>query len=89
MKSYRKKPIVIEAMQFTDASKNQCFNWVSGNRIAGRDGAGNPTLTISTLEGDMVASIGDFIIRGVKGEFYPVKPDIFEQTYEAVDDATR
>ena len=81
---FRKRPIVIEAMQFTSASKDRCFNWVSGNRYANFDAAGNPQLVISTLEGDMTVSIGDWIIRGVKGEYYPCKPDIFEMTYEAV-----
>ena len=42
------------------------------------------TMTIKTLEGDMTANVGDYIIKGVKGEFYPCKPDIFEQTYEPV-----
>lgn len=46
------------------------------------------TLTIPTLEGDMVAQDGDWIIRGVKGELYPCKPDIFEATYELVDETT-
>lgn len=44
----------------------------------------NETMTIKTLEGDMTANIGDYIIKGVKGEFYPCKPDIFKQTYEPV-----
>lgn len=48
-----------------------------------------PHMIIPTLEGDMVAREGDFIIKGVQGEFYPCKPDIFEQTYEEVLDADR
>ena len=43
------------------------------------------TMIIKTLEGDMTASVNDFIIKGVNGEFYPCKPDIFEKTYEAID----
>ena len=81
---YRKKPVEVEALQFTNDTKDQVFNWVQGTRYPGRDDTGRPTLTIQTLEGDMVASLGDYIIRGVKGEFYPCKPDIFEATYEAV-----
>ncbi len=86
--AYRKRPIVIEAMQFTDATKNQVFNWVLGSRFASFDAAGNPTLVISTLEGDMTASLGDWIIRGVKGEFYPCKDNIFTETYERIDTTT-
>lgn len=47
----------------------------------------NPKLKIQTLEGVMEASVGDYIIKGVNGEFYPCKPDIFEKTYEAADDS--
>lgn len=85
VRKYRKKPVVIEAMQFTDETKDRCFNFVTCNTVAGFDSLSpdaNPTLVIQTLEGEMTASIGDFIIKGVQGEFYPCKPDIFEQTYE-------
>lgn len=84
--SYRKKPIVIEAIQWNNL-KIVCPpgpEWFheaeqTGNiRLCGYD------LIISTLEGDMTASPGDWIIRGVKGEIYPCKPDIFEATYEPV-----
>jgi hypothetical protein len=65
---YRKKPVVIEAVEFkpnpTDADVNE--------------------LMASTLEGEHLASPGDFIIKGVKGEYYPCKPDIFAATYDAV-----
>lgn len=82
---FRKKPVVIEAMQFTAETKNQVFNWISCNRVPTWNAAGEPTITIQTLEGDMTAESGDWIIRGVKGEFYPCKPDIFDATYEAVE----
>ena len=68
---FRKKPVFIEAMQFTDADKDRVFNFVTCNRYPYRDELGNPTLEIQTLEGDMTASIGDWIIKGVAGEFYP------------------
>ena len=84
MPKFRKKPVEIEAMQFTEESKNQVFNWITCNRHADFDGEGKPTLIIGTLEGDHLAKLGDWIIRGVAGEFYPCKPDIFEATYEAV-----
>jgi len=80
---YRKKPVVIEAMQFTDENKNQVFNWMSGQYAAGFED-GKPILKIGTLEGVMIARIGDYIIKGVKGEYYPCKPDIFLATYEKV-----
>lgn len=79
---YRKKPVVIDAMQFTEEDKTRVFNWVGGNRFADFDKDGNPTLRIGTLEGDMTATLGDWVIKGIKGEFYPCKPDIFEATYE-------
>lgn len=83
---YRKKPVVIEAMQFTDESKNQVHSWITCSTAPGFDDDGNPELRIQTLEGVMTASIGDYIIKGVQGEFYPCKPDIFEATYERVEE---
>ena len=80
---YRKKPVIIEAMQFTDETKDQVHTWVTCNTSADFENK-RPVLKIQTLEGVMTASIGDFIIKGVNGEFYPCKPDIFEKTYEAV-----
>lgn len=87
---FRKKPVVIEAMQFTDQSKDQCFHFVTCNKYASFDRYDDPkkdqpTLIIQTLEGDMKVVIGDWIIKGVKGEFYPCKPDIFEATYESAE----
>lgn len=87
-KRFRKKPVVIEAMQFTDDNKNQVFNWIACNVYPTWDANGNPALKIQTLEGDMIATIGDWVIKGVKGEFYPCKADIFAATYEKVDEAT-
>ena len=85
---YRKKPVVIEAMQFTIENKDKVFWWANeGKRHVSPtfNENGEPTLTISTLEGDMIASLGDYVIKGIQGEFYPCKPDIFEQTYESVN----
>lgn len=80
---YRKKPVVIEAVQYTgtDKSKIEIWNFCKGEKNYVDK---NENYIISTLEGDMVASIGDFIIKDVNGEFYPCRPDIFEKTYEAV-----
>lgn len=93
MAKYRKLPVEIEAVQFTgfDNQRGQVKlserpDWLVnefGNKIIFFDEP--DTLTIKTLEGDMKAEVGDWIIRGISGEFYPCKPDIFEQTYEAVE----
>jgi hypothetical protein len=75
---YRKKPVVIEARQWTDdLSGDNIVRWSGCTVKADEDG-----LFIPTLEGVMRADLGDFIIRGVQGEFYPCKPDIFQATYE-------
>ena len=81
---YRKKPVVIEAIQFQDDSATL----VAINETLGLDPVrvsydqGWPQIVIGTLEGEMRAEVGDYIIKGVKGEFYPCKPDIFAATYE-------
>lgn len=87
---FRSKPVVIEAMQFTDESKDQCFHFVTCNKYASFDcdadiKKARPTLIIQTLEGDMKAQVGDWIIKGTRGEFYPCKPDVFAVKYEAVE----
>ena len=77
MKKFRKKPVVIEAMQFIE---NTVDGWPSGvYKDDEREG-----FAIDTLEGKYIVSEGDWIITGIKGERYPCKPDIFELTYEAV-----
>jgi hypothetical protein len=95
VRKYRKKPVVIEAMQFVAvADVGQIMAWMGPGAVVfypnGRDydgkNATRAVLAIPTLEGEMVANLGDWIIKGVKGEFYPCKPDIFEATYEAVLD---
>ena len=82
---FRKKPVVIDAEQFTRANIDKCINFVCANGSADHDEAGNSVLRIQTLEGVMRADIGDWIIKGVNGEFYPCKPDIFEKTYEPAE----
>jgi len=78
---YRKKPVVIDAVQYTGANFNDIEEFVGGDAEF-REGQ----LVVATLEGPLRASPGDWIIKGVKGEFYPCKPNIFALTYEAVDD---
>lgn len=78
---YRKKPIVIEAIKWDGKLTSiECFNIPEVHQELDCD-----NLYIPTLEGVMRAEVGDYIIKGVKGEFYPCKPDIFEDTYEKVD----
>ena len=85
---YRKKPIVVEAWQFTDDNKNQLLHDLQSEQMNIQPSSseeGKPVILIPTLEGEMTASIGDYIIKGIRGEFYPCKPDIFEKSYEAVE----
>lgn len=84
MSKYRKRPIEIEAEQFTEENKDRAHTFTRCNTAADWDDDGNPILKIQTLEGVMTARIGDWIIKGVKGEFYPCRNDIFEATYEKV-----
>jgi hypothetical protein len=95
-KRYRKKPVVIDAIQWTGDNLRDviCFTdgppdtrtnhagmmWEKYEDLVQREG-----LKIYTLEGAMNANIGDYIIKGVKGEFYPCKPDIFAATYDPAD----
>jgi hypothetical protein len=89
---YRKKPIIIDAIQwdginfdeiikFSQNSPNDVFTYGLSKETALESG----NIFISTLEGVMTASKNDFIIRGINGEFYPCKPDIFEKTYESLN----
>lgn len=80
MPQFRKKPVVIEARLFNMSDYDEALNvvaWCGGT-------ASETGCDINTLEGVIHASDGDWIIKGVQGEFYPCKPDIFEATYEAV-----
>ena len=84
MPKYRKKPIVIDAIQsITDGLKEK---WISDAIKDGIVTIRSYGITIKTLEGTMVADETDYIIRGVNGEIYPCKADIFQKTYEEVND---
>ena len=84
-----KKPIVIEAIQWngTGECATAIADWIlsTGHRVA-TFMDGETSFHIETLEGTMKASLGDWVLRGVQGEHYPCKPDIFEATYEAVNE---
>jgi len=80
---YRKKPVVVEAMQFTGYNAREVQDWIGDSASLFSDSKGAwDTVVIHTLEGDMTASREDWIIQGVHGEFYPCKPGIFAATYE-------
>lgn len=93
---YRKKPVVIEAMKWTGYNGNDVIQWAkkaSPNLktpvfrfVQDAENENLYALYIMTLEGEMLADVGDMIICGVNGEFYPCKPDIFEKTYEPAED---
>lgn len=91
---YRKKPVEIEAIQWTGENQREMYDFLtngkktdeymtaSGENFYIDHSKVKGGLIIRTLEGEHIASIGDYIIKGVAGEFYPCKPDIFEMTYE-------
>lgn len=92
---YRKKPVEIEAEQWPDdgdtsydalCQRAKIHRWIkdNGGKTQVVNHMGDIYSAIITLEGEMRISSGDFVIRGVQGEFYPCKPDIFEATYEPV-----
>lgn len=85
---YRKRPVVIEAIQFKRDNFGEIEVFAQGKATyfrTERHPNGKAYCTIETLEGNMTATEGDYIIKGVNGEFYPCKPDIFEKTYELVE----
>ena len=87
IKKYRKKPVVIEAIQFDGWNWQDCYQFMSNERLMfTADVSKRESIEIKTLEGTMTAQVGDFIIKGVNEEFYPCKPDIFEKTYESLED---
>jgi hypothetical protein len=83
IRKFRKKPVTIEAMQLTDAkSVLDIEEWINSGDVG--FSTNPPTLWIDTLEGRMEASVGDWIIKGVEGEFYPCKNEIFIKIYQEV-----
>ena len=92
IKKYIKKPIEIEAIQLTENNIIEVFNFIDGEnyeKTKSTEELEDIVLGVTKqgyiqLEGIMIAGFGDYIIKGVKGEFYPCKPDIFESTYEEV-----
>jgi len=82
MPKFRKRPVVIDAIQWNGKNVAEVSAFLAGSTARFDDSGG---LKIPTREGEMLASIGDWIIRGIKSEIYPCKPEIFEATYESVE----
>ena len=79
IKKFKKKPVIIEAIQWNGENLSEIDEFTK-NEVKNYESV----LIITTLEGDMYASLNDYIIKGINGEFYPCKPDIFAKTYEEV-----
>lgn len=87
---YRKKPVQIEAMRFDGSNQDDILSWASSHPDSAPMWVqmaidGSSVIVIRTLEGEFACPAGWWILRGVVGEFYGCRPDVFEQTYEAVD----
>ena len=85
IKKYRKKPVVVEAIRLTPETFGDILLWIGRDAFVKARATDPVFIVISTLEGNMRASNGDYIIKGVNGEFYPCKSDIFEKTYEVAE----
>lgn len=83
---YRKKPVVIDAIVWTGGNLDAVMDFCQGDAIYEAVASGGGAMVIKTLEGQHIASLNDYIIRGIKGEYYPCKPDIFEITYDAEEE---
>lgn len=84
---FRKKPVEVEAVRVDAEDYDgmcEIVRWCGGRAVGAEDDNGQHVIAIDTLEGTMFADPGDWIIKGIKGEFYPCKPDIFDATYERV-----
>ena len=89
VRKYKKKPVVIEAVQWDGLNIAEIAEFMHRGtenpiRVSYKKPE-SPIIKIETLEGIMEASVGDFIIRGINGEFYPCKPDIFDKTYDMIN----
>ncbi len=84
MGKFRKKPVVIEAIKWDGTNFDDVYSFMYLHTDTTISDMPSGNIVIHTLEGDMIANVGDWIIKGVNGEFYPCKPDIFEKTYEEV-----
>ena len=85
IKKYRKKPVIIEAMKLENSSESfsKAYAWL-GDNVDFTAAQNGTFINVKTLRGTVSVRIGDYILKGVSGEFYPCKPDIFKQIYEEV-----
>lgn len=83
---YRKRPVEIEAIQLLEETFDECLEFIGADNLGDGTSQDELCIVIETLGGNMLAWEEDWIIKGVKGEFYPCKPDIFKMTYEQVLD---
>lgn len=82
----RKKPVEVEVIEFNGWNWRECLEFSGANYILFMDVISyRKELQIETLEGTMTASVGDYIIKGIQGEVYPCKPDIFKETYDILN----
>lgn len=84
MKIYRKLPIEIQAVQFTGRNYDEVCDFIGDGNLGKGTSLDNNLIVISTLEGEMNVSVDDYVIKGIRDEFYPCKPGIFLATYEEV-----
>lgn len=82
---YIKKPVVIDAVRWSGNNLNEILDFMKDKQPNYYEDDEKKLLTIQTLEGNIIASVDDYIVKGMWGEFYICKPDIFEQTYEVVE----
>lgn len=87
-KRYRKRPMVIEAMQWTGDNIHQIWDWAGAQDVYGPTEKNLNSLIISTLEGKMRCNLGDFVLKGIRGELYPCEKSIFIESYEEVEDTS-
>lgn len=86
---YKKRPVVVEAVQYTPETMTECLQFLKDNKARYVLASAEPEvidIKLVNLEGSMTVKYGDYIVKGVQGEFYPCKPDIFEATYESYQD---
>lgn len=84
IKKYIKKPVEIEALQYIGENFRECIEFMGNDFDKVKYDNVSKTLKINTLEGIMICSLNDYIIKGIKGEFYPCKPNIFKETYKEI-----
>jgi len=85
MPKFIKKPVMIEAVRWTGDNYTEILQLADADKFRSISVKTDKTLIIKTLEGDMTANLGNWIIKGIKNEIYPCKPDIFDATYESAD----